>query len=200
VVAAGQAEVMHILRTNPVWLLPAVYVLLLVLSIVFYDPESKRPRRTGRRLAQLCIFLMILANIFIMALLVRGIFTASLRIGALDLVLAGAALWLVTLLTFGLAYWEVDGGGPEARRTKLVDFPDFLFPQQQADPSWHVTKPNWRPGLGDYMYVSLTSAVAFSPTDTMPLTPLAKVLMGAESLMCFVVFGVLVATAVNIAS
>lgn len=54
------------------------------------------------------------------------------------------------------------------------------------------------PGLIDYMYVSCTNASAFSPTDTMPLTPLAKVLMAAQSISALVTVGLVVARAVNI--
>ncbi len=43
--------------------------------------------------------------------------------------------------------------------------PDFEFPQD-ATP-----RPNWAPRLGDYLCVSLTNAIAVSPTDTMPLAP-----------------------------
>jgi len=200
VVAVGQAEVMRILRWGPVWLLPALYVLMLVLSVVFYDPEHRNPNRAGRVLAKVFMFLMIAINVLNLSLLVRGVFTASLHIGAIDLVGAGAALWVVTWLTFAFAFWEIDGGGPEARLTKRVDFPDLMFPQQQTDQKFRVAPPGWRPDFGDYLYVSLTNAIAVSPTDTMPMTPLAKLLMGIESFICYVIFGVLVATAVGIAT
>ena len=39
----------------------------------------------------------------------------------------------------------------------------------------------WAPGFIDYLYVSVTNSSAFSPTDTMPLTPRAKMLMAVES-------------------
>ncbi|MCL2655677.1 MAG: hypothetical protein FWD65_08350 [Coriobacteriia bacterium] len=200
VIVIGQAEVMHILRWGPVWLLPAVYILMLVLSVVFYDPEHARPNHAGRTVAKALIFLMIAINVLNMSLLLRRVFMASLHIAALDLVLAGSAIWVVTWLTFAFSFWEIDGGGPEARLTKKVDYPDFLFPQQQADAKLHVVAPDWHPGFGDYLYVSLTNAIAVSPTDTMPMTPLAKFLMGIESFVCYVIFGVLVASAVNIAT
>jgi hypothetical protein len=57
---------------------------------------------------------------------------------------------------------------------------------------------NWRPKFLDYVYVSLTNATAFSPTDTMPLSSWAKVLMGVQSLISLVTIGLIVARAVNI--
>jgi hypothetical protein len=58
--------------------------------------------------------------------------------------------------------------------------------------------PNWRPGLIDYLYVSVTNASAFSPTDTMPLTATAKLLMTTQALSALVTVGLVVARAVNI--
>ena len=58
--------------------------------------------------------------------------------------------------------------------------------------------PNWEPGLVDYLYMSFTNATAFSPTDTMPLTPTAKCLMGAQAVIALVTIGLVVARAVNI--
>ncbi len=74
---------------------------------------------------------------------------------------------------------------------------DFLFPQMTVT-EW--APPEWRPGLVDYLYVSLTNACAFSPTDTMPLSQMAKWLMGAQAVTSLVTVGLVVARAVNILS
>ena len=99
------------------------------------------------------------------------------------------------MLLFGLWYWELDRGGPVARGEGRELAPDFLFPQM-TDPRW--APQGWMPGLIDYLYVSLTNATAFSPTDTMPLTPIAKWLMGGQCLAALVTVGLVVARAVNI--
>jgi hypothetical protein len=111
------------------------------------------------------------------------------------LIFAGVVLWVTNVLLFGLWYWELDGGGPLARMLKRRHHPDFLF-VQMSSPEW--APKGWRPGLTDYLYLSLTNATAFSPTDTMPLTPSAKWLMGAQSLVALVTVGLVVARAVNI--
>src|ERR1700759_3020807 len=97
-----------------------------------------------------------------------------------DLIFAGAVLWVNNVLLFGLWYWELDQGGPLARRTGRTTTPDFLFPQM-TEPAH--SPENWEPGMIDYLYVSFTNATAFSPTDTMPLTPVAKTLMAAQALV-----------------
>ena len=39
----------------------------------------------------------------------------------------------------------------------------------------------WQPKFLDYLYVSFTNASAFSPTDTMPLSRWAKMIMLVQS-------------------
>jgi len=46
--------------------------------------------------------------------------------------------------------------------------------------------------------VSLTNAAAFSPTDTMPLSPPAKGTMGIQGLVSLITIGLIVSRAVNI--
>jgi len=97
-------------------------------------------------------------------------------------------------------YWELDGGGPESRAAGYPDrFPDLVFPQQQGDQP-DLARDDWKPSFHDYLYVSLTDSFAFSPTDTMPYTGTAKLVMGVESIMSFAIAAVLVARAVNIAT
>jgi uncharacterized membrane protein len=79
----------------------------------------------------------------------------------------------------------------EAKRRQ----PDFLFPQMTAP---DATTPDWSPQFLDYLYTSFTNATAFSPTDTMPLTPWAKMLMMAQSLASLLLVALVVSRAVNI--
>jgi hypothetical protein len=59
-------------------------------------------------------------------------------------------------------------------------------------------KPGWMPGVIDYLYLSLTNSSAFSPTDTLPLTATAKVLMGSQALVSMLILALVIARAVNI--
>ena len=56
----------------------------------------------------------------------------------------------------------------------------------------------WVPSLVDYLYLSFTNSTAFSPTDTMPLTRTAKMLMSWQSTVSLATFAVVLARAVNI--
>jgi hypothetical protein len=54
------------------------------------------------------------------------------------------------------------------------------------------------PGLRRHLYLGLTNALAFSPTDAMPLTHRAKFAMGLESVVSLVILGLVIARAVNV--
>ena len=88
----------------------------------------------------------------------------------------------------------LDSGGPLARFRGERPYPDFAFSQQLSP---ELAPPGWRPKYVDYLILGLTTSTAFSPTDTMPLTSLSKVLMGVQSLASLVTIGLVVARAVN---
>jgi hypothetical protein len=71
----------------------------------------------------------------------------------------------------------------------------FAFPQQ-LNPD--LAPPGWRPRFIDYLYLGFTNAIAFSPTDTMPLAPWAKVAMAIQSMISLAILGLVVARAVNV--
>ncbi len=181
------------LTLGPTWLLPSVEALLLV-GLLLASPNPKmRHSPVRRRLAMALIGLVSLVNSISVVLLCHYLLRGG-KAGGHPLILAGIVLWVTNVLLFGLWYWELDAGGP-LERAQAETMPDFLFPQM-ADPRW--APPHWKPTLVDYMYVSVTNASAFSPTDTMPLTHTAKWLMTGQSLTALVTVGLVVARAVNI--
>ena len=64
--------------------------------------------------------------------------------------------------------------------------------------SAELAPPDWTPNFIDYLYVSFTNAAAFSPTDTMPLSRWAKMLMLLQSAVALLTVAFVVARAVNI--
>jgi len=103
----------------------------------------------------------------------------------------------VNVLLFGLWYWQLDAGGPITRPTRDHTERDFLFPQQ-TEPVF--AESGWQPQFLDYLYVSFTNATAFSPTDAMPLSRWAKMLMLVESAISLALAVMVVARAVNLLS
>ena len=97
--------------------------------------------------------------------------------GGHKLILSGAVLWVTNVLLFAVWYWEMDRGGPVARFVDPHPLRDFQFSQMENP---QLAPADWRPGFVDYLYTSLTNATAFSPTDTMPLTQTAKIVMACN--------------------
>jgi hypothetical protein len=111
------------------------------------------------------------------------------------LLLKGNAVWLTNVILFGLWYWLFDRGGPVRRLGADPPPPDFQFPQMENP---ELAAPGWRPHFVDYMYVSFTNSIAFSPTDAMPLNRWAKLLMLFEATLSALVILLVAARAVNI--
>jgi hypothetical protein len=91
---------------------------------------------------------------------------------AARLLLVGNAVWFSNNIAFGLLYWEVDSGGSVVRGSAPPPHPDLAFPQHLTP---EIAPPGWRPIFVDYLYLGFTNALAFSPTDVMPLVPWAKI-------------------------
>ena len=97
-----------------------------------YESRNE-PGRLPRILSLACITVLVVADAVSLVLLVRGVFAGS-QLQPPVLLFTGLALWLVNVAVFALLYWELDGGGPEARADGYAGrYPDFVFPQHQAD-------------------------------------------------------------------
>ena len=179
---------------GPRWLLPALEAVLLI-ALTFASPrELEGPHATRRRLALSLTALVSAANITSLVLLTHELLHHNVTNGR-GLIFAGALIWLTNVIIFGLWYWETDRGGAGMRAAGRDGPPDFLFPQMNDD---RVQPDNWRPQFVDYLYVSLTNAIALSPTDTMPLSRTAKSIMAVQSLVSLVTIGLIISRAVNI--
>jgi len=186
------------LSLRPVWLFPVISAVLLVVSVAVYLPKRTEPSPLMRALAVTLVGMLVIANAVSLVELVRNIFVGRSELNPVGLLLVGIVLWIVNIAIFALVYWELDGDGPEVRADGYRDFPDLVFPQQQSDQ--HGLAPaNWKPTFPDYVYVSLTAATAFSPTDTMPYSKRVKFVMGVESTMSLAIVAMIVARAINVA-
>jgi hypothetical protein len=183
------------LTIRPVWLIPAIEGVLLV-ALVAMTPRAEQGSQSRRALALVLIGLVSASNLLNLVLLThRLLHGPSTTSFGHALILAGVEIWITNVLLFAVWFWELDRGGPLARRRDELRAPDFLFPQM-TDP--RLGGIDWRAGYIDYLYTSFTNATAFSPTDTMPLSPMAKMLMAVQSGASLVTIGMVVARAVNI--
>jgi uncharacterized membrane protein len=182
------------LLVGPPLLVPGFEAALLV-GMFIVTPnqiEDEHPRR--RRIALSLTAFVSAANIYSLGELTHYLLSHNVSEGR-ALIGAGVLIWLTNFLIFALWYWEIDRGGPGRRSAGNDGPPDFLYPQMADD---RIEPLSWRPKFLDYLYVSLTNAMAFSPTDTMPLTPMAKSVMGLQSIVSLITIGLIVSRAINI--
>ena len=174
------------------WLLLAAPALLLMLLLLAVPRAELSPGRV-RNISLGLLGVLVASDAVAVGLLIvalAGSSAASLSAG--DLLAHGSVVWLANIITFGLLFWQLDGGGPRVRAEHRRPDPDFEFPQDAR------RRAGWSSRLSDYLYVSLTNAIAVSPTDTMPLTRRAKALMAVESLISYAVVILVIARAVNV--
>jgi hypothetical protein len=179
----------------PRWPLITLEALLLVVLIVLNPIRLTRSTVLGKYTSWVLLAAIMIDNTGSAVLLNYYILSGGVSKNAPVLLGSGAAIFLTNIIAFGIAYWELDRGGPFARRNVERMHPDFLFPQM-ANPS--LAPPDWAPRFVDYLYVSVTNVMAFSPTDTMPLARWAKVMMALQSLVAVTTIALVIARAVNV--
>jgi hypothetical protein len=183
------------LALQPSWLLPAIEVALLV-ALVGANPVRLERNHPALRAGALgLVAVMTAANATSAALLIDHLLNGTAGRSAIALIGGGAAIYATNIVAFGLWYWELDRGGPFERSQGNRQHTDFLFAQMTTP---DVAPPNWEPSFVDYLYVSYTNATAFSPTDTLPLSRWAKLLMLAQSAIALATVALVIARAVNI--
>jgi hypothetical protein len=180
---------------DPRWLLPSLEVALLVALTILNPVRLIRRTAWGRFAAIAVVAIITLDNTLSAVLLDHAIVIGKVSNDAPILLTSGAAIYLTNTIAFGLWYWELDRGGPFARTAGDNPHPDFLFPQMTSP---ELAPADWEPRFFDYLYVSFTNVVAFSPTDTMPLTRGVKALMAIQSLVALSTLGLVIARAVNV--
>jgi len=177
------------------WLMLAVPEAVLLLALSWSLPSRRLEVLGLRREVSITLLTIVsIGNGVMLVALIASVLSGHEMSGR-DLLWKGGAVWSTNVITFGLLFWEFDRGGPVRRREPDPALPDFQFPQMENP---QLAEPGWQPRLFDYMYVSFTNAIAFSPTDAMPMTRWAKALMLTESAASSITVLVVAARAVNI--
>jgi len=171
-----------------------IVAVLGVLPLTIADALG-RQQAWQRPLALVLLGFTVAANGASLALLVHELIARSSEMSGRQLLGGALTVWSSNVIVFALWFWELDRGGPRRREADGGDTPDFLFPQMTDAKD---LMPGWQPAFSDYLYTSTTNATAFSPTDTLPITGKAKLLMSAQSLSSFVLVVLVTARAVNI--
>ncbi|WP_432189506.1 hypothetical protein [Streptomyces sp. Tue6028] len=194
------------LLVAPRYVMPVLEILLLVPLIAINPKRLTRQTTTFRFLSLALVLVIAASNLTALGILIRELIYADVKDGR-SLLVAALQVWLTNIIAFGLAYWELDRGGPVARtQAPRGDLPlaDFRFSQDEnSDAVEEVadgasSTSDWVPTLTDYLYISVTNSTAFSPTDTMPLSTRAKLLMSLQSVAALLTSLLVIARAVSI--
>lgn len=190
---------------GPRLVIPALEVVLLAALIVVNPRRMTRDNVWERAAALTLVGLIAVANAAALYLLLRQLVTTD-ESRSVELLIAAGQVWLTNVIVYGLAFWQLDRGGPVARthlpRARLPKA-DFRFPQDEDHDTVVEVQigsskvSDWVPAVVDYLYVSLSNSSAFSPTDTMPLSTRAKILMGIESTSALVISVLVIAKGVG---
>jgi len=191
VIVGLQLPLPDVVTIGPTWLIPFIELAGIPIVGVLYLVAGAHQRIVTTTMSGFLIFL-VLASVMNAVLLLINLVNGFTESGA-ALLFAGFAVLIVNVLSFGIVYWWIDAGGPVARMEDRHTARDFLFPQQDMD-----GMESWRPGLLDYLFTAYTNIIAFSPTDTMPLSHRVKVLFIVQSSTAVVTIVVTLSRAINL--
>ena len=186
------------IRVVPVWVhIVMTGLLLLPMTMVGLYPSEQQRRWLRIEHVSTAIFTVLVMAAEVLALIqvLRVLLSGSALASGFELLAASVTLWAGNVLAFSLCYWLVDRGGPEARAGHFTVKPDWVFPPETAPGS---DGSEWRPVYIDYLFLAFTTATAFSPTDTLPLTARAKLLMMLQTVISLATILVVASRAVNV--
>lgn len=177
-------------RTPAAALLIALRFGLIAFMVVLWTLKWKRGLFRSIILANaIFTFVLIIHTHALMAVLF-GLKPEAIKSLIIDVTLMSAS----NILIFSVWYWVIDPPGVD-------DIPrdnerwDFLFPQRASRLPNYET---WMPRYGDYLFVAFTTSFAFSPTDTMPLSIRAKLLMLLQSVISVATLTGIAGSVINI--
>ena len=168
------------------WVLALVLIVLLAV-LVIGDPGRIDRDSTWLRVATgTLIGVISLVNATAVVRLVAAITIGQAKFtnDANVLLASGGAVWLTNVIAFGLWYWDLDRGGAAARARGSGGQPAFVFPEMT---NAQYVGADWYPKFIDYLHLSFTTAMAFSPTDVSAIRPWAKLMMMAEDVISLLV-------------
>jgi uncharacterized membrane protein len=177
------------------WIFVGLSVILLIGVAIVNPRQIEQRHKPLRGVILVLVAALSIGNAISGAQLVIDLVNGEGISDAGTLLRTGGAIWLTNVIVFSLWYWLFDRGGPYARAQQEDPFPAFLFPQmQEGTPA----RPGWTPEYVDYLYLAFTNALAFSPTDVMPLKHWAKLTMLLQSLVSLMIAILVIARAVNV--
>jgi hypothetical protein len=171
-------------KVFPHWALVLLLASLIVPMLAVHLAPAKQ---RWFQLENVAIVIFLAAAGFGIVLDLKDLFKAMVQppfgLTGIQLLNSSISLWASNILMFSIAYWWIDRGGAESRVSGVQQMPDWRFPREDEDDG--ALRP-WQPSYVDYLFLAFCTATSFGPTEAMPMTPRAKLLMMAESLISLV--------------
>ena len=163
---------------------------LITTCIVFWLLNRKRALFRAIVLTNAVLTVGLLLNVVGLSATLMGFSARDISVLLADVL----GMAVSNVLIFSIWYWVIDPPGVEAGASDNRAW-EFLFPQRASKlPNYE----QWAPKYLDYVYLSFTTALAFSPTDVLPLTRRAKMLMLLQSTASVITLTCIVGSAINI--
>ena len=173
-----------------VGILLALQVALLALSLVLWTLNRRRALFNLIVITNTLFTVILLLYTSVLMAVLAGLSSRSA-----DTLITDVALIAVSnILIFSIWYWIIDPPGVVEDQPGTQPWA-FLFPQR-ASVLPHFE--SWIPRYSDYLFLAFTTSFAFSPTDTLPLTRRAKMLMLLQSAISVVTLTGIAGSAINI--
>lgn len=184
------------IRVAPAWVpyILGAGVLVPMLGVAL-SREKGRWLRLERRIIAAFFLIAGAGTVTNLTVLINAIVDRPAEASGLQLLASSLGVWVSNVLVFSLLFWQLDGGGPAARLGGMASRPDWRFAQDSAP---ECVSADWRPAFIDYLFLGFTTATAFSPADTIPLTGRAKAIMMVESSISLVTIVVVASRAISI--
>jgi hypothetical protein len=162
---------------------------------VTWADDTRRWLRIETTLLRFVAVIVLASQVTSLAVVIRQIVVAGAQPTGLTLLTSGVNVWASTVIAFAVLFWQLDRDGPAGRMDGMDRHADWLF-SEDANPE--AVPSGWQPTFVDYLFLSFSTATAFSTTDTLPLTPRAKLLMMLEAAMSPATTLVVASRAINV--
>ena len=127
------------------WLVVAAPYVCLAATLLFGLGRLVRHDRRREIVIALLALVWIFNVLGLVVLVVSLVAHSGVQITGRQTLFGGGAVWFTNAIAFGLAFWELDCGGPLARALATAPRkPDFQFPQ---DENPELAREGWAPRL-----------------------------------------------------
>lgn len=180
----------------PAWI-PYTLMIIIIIPMIgaMLTPGKGYWEKIERIVTMIFCIIMISGTLANLANLIRIIVLRAAEVKGTQLLASSIGVWIANVLAFSLLYWQLDRGGPGCRENNENIKPDWIFPQTDVP---EQAPTDWQLSYIDYLFLAFTTATAFSPTDALPLTARAKILVMIESSISLVTIVVVASRAINI--